>query len=121
MGRLEQHFLKFCRKGDSRALARVFDRLTPELLLFALHLTKDHSRAEDLIQETFLRAREAADRFRPGSPLRPWLVGILTDTARAGRRRGPYTSVPLDHETPSAPVTESSSPARCPTDDRCTN
>ncbi len=68
------------------ALARVFDRLAPELLLVALHLTSDHSRAEDLIQETFLRAMEVAERFRPGNPLRPWLAGILANTAREARR-----------------------------------
>ena len=90
MGKAEQDFLRFLRKGDTRALARVFDRLAPELLLVALHLTREHNRAEDLIQETFLRAMESAERYRRGSPLQPWLVGILMNAAR-GDYRSPLT------------------------------
>lgn len=43
--------------------------------------------ADDLMQETFLRALAASDRYRPGSNARAWLHAILTNAARSNFRR----------------------------------
>src|SRR5579863_8171568 len=48
----------------------------------ALRLTRVPADAEDLVQETYLKAFRAADRFEPGSNLRAWLFTILHNTAR---------------------------------------
>jgi len=80
-------FLRFREKGDPEALARVFDALAPRLLLVAGHLSRDWSRAEDLVQETFLEAMRHADRFDAARPLAPWLTGILARRAADLRRR----------------------------------
>jgi RNA polymerase sigma-70 factor (ECF subfamily) len=45
-------------------------------------LVQNTSEAEDLAQETYLRALSAADRFGPGTNLRAWLRTILTNLAR---------------------------------------
>ena len=42
----------------------------------ALRLTRNEGDAEDLVQETFLRAYRAWDGFRPGSNCRAWLLRI---------------------------------------------
>lgn len=43
----------------------------------ALHLVKDPSDAEDLVQETFVRALAAHDQFGPGTNMKAWLTKIL--------------------------------------------
>ncbi len=43
--------------------------------------------AEDLVQETYLRAWRARDRYRPGSNARAWLYTILQNAAHTARRR----------------------------------
>jgi RNA polymerase sigma-70 factor (ECF subfamily) len=48
----------------------------------ALRLSRDRADAEDLVQDTYLKAFRAADRFKPGSNLRAWLFTILHNTAR---------------------------------------
>jgi len=89
----EQLFQRFRDRGDARALAAVFDRTAPQLLLAAAHVTPEPAAAEDLVQDTFLHAMRSAAAWDPGRPLLPWLCGILQhraiDLARRNRlRRG---------------------------------
>ena len=46
----------------------------------ALRMTRNPSDAEDLVQETYLRAYRAYDSFEEGTNLRAWLYRILTNT-----------------------------------------
>jgi RNA polymerase sigma-70 factor, ECF subfamily len=48
----------------------------------ALRLTRVPADAEDLVQETYLKAFRSADRFQAGTNLRAWLFTILHNTAR---------------------------------------
>jgi RNA polymerase sigma-70 factor (ECF subfamily) len=47
------------------------------LYSYALILTRNHAEAEDLVQETYLRALQAIGRLRAGSNLKGWLFTIL--------------------------------------------
>ena len=57
----------------------------------ALRMTRNPSDAEDLVQETFLKAYRAFDSFKEGTNLKAWLYRILTNTFinqyRAKKRR----------------------------------
>ncbi len=48
----------------------------------ALRLMRSPADAEDLVQETYLKAFRAADSFQTGTNLRAWLFTILHNTAR---------------------------------------
>jgi RNA polymerase sigma-70 factor (ECF subfamily) len=48
----------------------------------ALRLTRSPADAEDLVQETYLKAFRARDSFTPGTNLRAWLFTILHNTVR---------------------------------------
>ena len=49
----------------------------PQLRFFALSLASMPDRADDLVQETLIKAWAAADRFIPGTSLRAWLFTIM--------------------------------------------
>jgi len=76
---------------DAHLLRTLHDEHGGALFAYALRLAAgDRQRAEDLVQETFLRAYRGFDRFEPGTNIRAWLFTILhrarTDAfRRAGR------------------------------------
>ena len=64
----------------------------------ALRLTRNPADAEDLVQETFLRAYNAFHQFEPGTNLKAWLYRILTNAyinAYRKQQRNPQ-SVPTE-------------------------
>ena len=64
----------------------------------ALRLTRVPADAEDLVQETYLKAFRAADQFEPGTNLRAWLFTILHNTARNRARDRARDTVSIDSE-----------------------
>lgn len=86
-------------------LRRAWIAYGPELRRFAAARLRDRHRAEDALQETFLRAWRSADRFDPerGS-MRTWLFGImrnlLIDLARANALRRQVAVTTIDTEVP---------------------
>ena len=61
--------------------------LLPQLYSAALRLTRNASDAEDLLQETLLRAFRGYGGFKAGTNLRAWLYRILTNTFINSYRR----------------------------------
>jgi RNA polymerase sigma-70 factor, ECF subfamily len=53
----------------------------------ALRLTANPADAEDLVQDTYLKAFRSAAQFQPGTNLRAWLFTILHNTFLNSRRR----------------------------------
>jgi RNA polymerase sigma-70 factor (ECF subfamily) len=64
----------------------------------ALRLTRVQADAEDLVQETYLRAFRSSDRFVPGTNMRAWLFTILHNAARNRARDRARDLVAADSE-----------------------
>lgn len=59
----------------------------PALRAFALSLTRDGSSADDLVQDTIVKAWTHIDKFQVGTNLRAWLFTILRNTFYSARRK----------------------------------
>jgi RNA polymerase sigma-70 factor, ECF subfamily len=71
------------------------------LYSYALALSRNHGAAEELVQETYVRAMRALSRLRPGSNLRFWLFTILRNVwlnQLRKRARGPHFIRIEDHD-----------------------
>jgi RNA polymerase sigma-70 factor (ECF subfamily) len=82
----------FCEYDDSvQADAAGLEHING-LYSYAMVLTRNHAEAEDLVQETYVRAIPAMDRLRPESNLKGWLFKILRNVwlnQLRKRRTGP--------------------------------
>lgn len=65
----------------------------------ALRLTRRPADAEDLVQDTYLKAFRAADQFQRGTNLKAWLFTILHNTFRNIRRHDGRNPVDVDSDT----------------------
>jgi RNA polymerase sigma-70 factor, ECF subfamily len=92
-------------RGDGDAFAVATGRYGRELEVHAYRMLGSAEDAEDIVQETFLRAWRKRETFRGQATLRAWLYGIATNASldlleRRSRRLLPQVvSAPIDPET----------------------
>ena len=75
------------RAGAQPTFADVLDWHEAEIYRFSLRLTGSQPDADDLFQETMLKAFRAFDRLQPNSNHRAWLYRIASNTFLSGRRK----------------------------------
>ena len=88
----EADWIAAARTGDRAAFARLVDHYWDRLYRWLYHLSRDRHRAEDLTQETFLKALAGLGSFRPGTNFRAWLFRIGHNnfiSLKRGEKRGP--------------------------------
>jgi RNA polymerase sigma factor (sigma-70 family) len=82
----EAELVSRARRGDQAAFGALVDAFADVAFRTAYLITGDATEAEDAAQEAFVKAYRALDRFREGSPFRPWMLRIVGNTARNRRR-----------------------------------
>jgi len=91
----DEELLRAAAKGDAQAWATLFERHRAALYNFLLRLLGDAETAEDLVQETFLKALRKQRSFRGASRFATWLFAIGLNAARSwGRRQAVAQRVP---------------------------
>ena len=74
----------------------LFERHLDALYRSALRLTRKPEDAEDLVQETYLRAYRYRNRFKPGTNEKAWLFTIMTNVFRNRLRKRGAPEDPID-------------------------
>lgn len=88
--------LERIRAGDMTACDDCVRAHSPGIYRLALRLMRDQSEAEDVVQETFLSAFKAIDRFDGRSGLSTWLYRIAFNAAMMRLRRRRPDVVPVE-------------------------
>ena len=93
--------------GDGSAFETLFRRWQAPLRRHLTRMLDDQAAADDLVVETFLRLHRHRDRWRAGTPLRPWIFTIARNLGRNRlRTERLWGWLPLSAlgEQPAAPV-----------------
>jgi RNA polymerase sigma-70 factor, ECF subfamily len=76
---------RVCR-GDAEAFRLIFDRYSRPIISFIFDMVNDRALAEELTQETFVRAYRSMRNMRAETKLSTWLFGIARNVARESLR-----------------------------------
>jgi len=89
------------RQGEKDAFRLIFERYSRPVLSFIYDMVGNREAAEDLTQETFVRAYRGLANLRDDTKLSTWLFGIAKNVARESLRSRVRTNeqLDLDHET----------------------
>lgn len=91
--KIQGELIQQARKGDAAAWEILVSEHQANVFRLAYLFLGDSGEAEDIAQETFLRAYRSLGSFDAGRPLRPWLLSITANLARNRRRAaGRYLS-----------------------------
>ena len=83
----EKELIERARSGDGEAYAALVRAHQQIAFRTAWLICGNSSEAEDVIQESFIKAWRTLGRFRSGSPFKPWLLTIVANEARSRGRR----------------------------------
>ena len=95
----ETAILEQARRGDTNALTGLLRRYEGKIFRLALHITQNREDAEDVLQETFLKAFEHLNQFQGNSKFYTWIVRIAVNQALMKlRKRKSDRAVSLDEQ-----------------------
>ncbi len=106
----DRELVQLAQTGDSHAFGMLMRRYTPSLSRFLRRFMRDSDDVEDVIQETFIRAYMAINRFRSDSTFATWIVRIGINAAKDGlalrQRQGPQLASLGDEDDDSKALVE---------------
>ena len=77
----EAGLISQARTGNARAFSSLLERYERKIFRLAQHITQNREDAEDVLQETFLKAYEHLDQFQGNSKFYTWIVRIAVNQA----------------------------------------
>ncbi len=77
----ETELIAQARAGNARAFSTLISKYERKIFRLAQHITQNREDAEDVLQETFLKAYEHLDQFQGNSKFYTWVVRIAVNQA----------------------------------------
>jgi RNA polymerase sigma-70 factor (ECF subfamily) len=96
----EHRLIRTAQQGDRRAFAGLVERYWDRLYRWLYRLSQDRHTAEDLAQESFLKALAGLNKFRAGTNFNAWLFRIAHNTFANHHRAAARRREPLPDDLP---------------------
>jgi len=106
----DRELLDAARGGDEAAFGRIAEEHRTQLLAHCYRMLGSMDDAEDMLQETYLRAWRGLPRFAGRSSLRTWLYRIATNACLDATARRPKRTLPIERGSPSEPGADPGAP-----------
>lgn len=92
----DRDLVEALRAGDPDAPRRLVEQFQAVVFGLCLRMLRHRHDAEDVVQETFLRALRGVRGFDQARPLRPWLLGIAANRCRTALSRRAHHPTPVE-------------------------
>ncbi len=102
-----ESLMQMYQQADEGAAAELIRRISPQVFRYFLGQARERSRAEDLLQDFWLRIHHARQTYRVGEPVLPWIFAIARRVQTDDyRRRSRIARHEMQSETlPDLPAT----------------
>jgi RNA polymerase sigma-70 factor (ECF subfamily) len=111
----DRELVSRARGGDRQAFEDIVRSYQRKVYGLALRMTRKHEIADEITQETFIRAYTHLNRFEVGKPLMPWLARIATNLSLNHLSSAPVRrEAPLGDVEDQAPRLEAAEPQSDP-------
>jgi RNA polymerase sigma-70 factor (ECF subfamily) len=101
----DDELVRRVREGESDAFAELVRRTRRDGYRLARRILRVHEEADDALQESYVKAFRALDRFEPGRAFTPWFLTIVARTALSALRQGKRrAAASLDDPAPEGSV-----------------
>jgi RNA polymerase sigma factor (sigma-70 family) len=96
----DERLVSAAREGDDRAFEQLYARYRARIRAFALRMTRDPDRADDLVQDVFISALRRLRETDTPISFRPWIYEIARNACiDEYRRRRRIMEVPIDRDS----------------------
>jgi RNA polymerase sigma factor (sigma-70 family) len=114
LSRTEAHLVDAARGGDERAFGELYERYGRGIFAYVLGMVRDHSRAEDIVQDVFVSALRRMRSSDQAISFKPWIYEIaknacIDEFRRVRRSR----EVPIEHGGEERLLSAAPSPDTC--------
>ena len=99
----DSSLLRALKAGDSSALAELFENYADRIYRLALGSLQNPAEAEDVVQETFIKAISHIDKFEGRANLGTWLYRVAYNASMDRLRRRPESKLPSDEPDLNSP------------------
>ena len=83
----DEKFALRLKTGDEQAFGELYEQYRPRVYRFAFKLLRDRDQAEDIVQDTFLKARKSIQTLNQNHSLVSWLFAITRNEVYSHIRR----------------------------------
>jgi len=94
----DEELMLACQKGDSKALDKLYKRYYQRIYSFIRRYVNDNDKAQDILQETFLRVFNWREKYAPTAKFASWLYRIARNLCIDEKRRYWNRMVELDSQ-----------------------
>tara|TARA_R110002126_G_scaffold74479_2_gene185736 strand:+ start:339 stop:917 length:579 start_codon:yes stop_codon:yes gene_type:complete len=97
----DQHYINLIINGDTNAFAILVDRYKDLVYTLTLRMLKNREEAEEVSQDTFIKAYKSMGRFKGDSKFSTWIYRIAYNTSldRLKKNRKHFNDVAIDEFT----------------------
>ena len=97
----DQHYINLIINGDTNAFAILVDRYKDLVYTLTLRMMKNREEAEEVSQDTFIKAYKSINRFKGDSKFSTWIYRIAYNTSldRLKKNRKHFNDVAIDEFT----------------------
>ena len=97
----DQHYINLIINGDTNAFTALVDRYKDLVYTLTLRMLKNREEAEEVSQDTFVKAYKSINRFKGDSKFSTWIYRIAYNTSldRLKKNRKHFNDVTIDEFT----------------------